>query len=280
MGLALDRRDFEPAVLKVDLAPIHPRNLGIVAHMNRAIELAGGEMIIGGAGDDVSLPERTEAVYEEWMRLGGGVCSIFSNAVIIDKEGRELRTMVGAGPPNYATTLEEAVSRCSVGVAGCSHAFSKKPFEVFGPLEAHLMGEDFVIPFRNLLMGGTISYLNKPLVRYRTHGANVSLGPPGRPSSAKLYREKAHHEAVFLILLRDATTVYGLGCMDKERFDRISSEIFAKLHWGSLEKRCYGMGMRQSAGLLWREFFSITRMRYFIKILERRFRCIDMHGEP
>ncbi len=33
-------------------------NIGLCAHINRCVELSQGELLVGAAGDDVSLPER------------------------------------------------------------------------------------------------------------------------------------------------------------------------------------------------------------------------------
>jgi len=41
----------------------NPTNLGISAHANRIMELTHGELVVASAGDDVSLPERTEVIY-------------------------------------------------------------------------------------------------------------------------------------------------------------------------------------------------------------------------
>src|SRR5882757_8506640 len=42
----------------------NPVRRSIGGHINRLAELAEGEMIVGAAGDDVSLPQRTQRVFE------------------------------------------------------------------------------------------------------------------------------------------------------------------------------------------------------------------------
>src|SRR3954469_13971939 len=44
----------------------NPSQLSIGGHVNRVVELSKGELIIGAAGDDVSLPDRTQTAFETW----------------------------------------------------------------------------------------------------------------------------------------------------------------------------------------------------------------------
>ena len=43
------------------------KNLGVIAHMNKALNLTKGELIFAAAGDDISLPERCEKVVSYWL---------------------------------------------------------------------------------------------------------------------------------------------------------------------------------------------------------------------
>src|SRR5262245_21858758 len=44
----------------------NPVRRSIAGHINRVVELSRGALIVGSAGDDVSLPERTQIIYETW----------------------------------------------------------------------------------------------------------------------------------------------------------------------------------------------------------------------
>ncbi|MCA9494687.1 MAG: glycosyltransferase family 2 protein, partial [Myxococcales bacterium] len=48
----------------------NPTNLGIGEHVNACMALAEGELIVGSAGDDVSLPHRVQRLYEAWLASG------------------------------------------------------------------------------------------------------------------------------------------------------------------------------------------------------------------
>ena len=50
----------------------NPRNLGITAHVDRIMELTSGGFVVQNAGDDVSVPERTERWSPPGSARGGG----------------------------------------------------------------------------------------------------------------------------------------------------------------------------------------------------------------
>jgi hypothetical protein len=57
-------------------------------------------------------------------------------------------------------------------VNGCTHAWSRKLFDYFGPIRTDW--EDLVLSFRTLVAGKMI-YIQEPLVKYRRHDNNVSF---------------------------------------------------------------------------------------------------------
>jgi hypothetical protein len=59
------------------------------------------------------------------------------------------------------------------GVLGCSHAWHRKVFDVFGGMLDDTIIEDKVIPFRSSLLG-EICYLPECLVFYRIHSGALS----------------------------------------------------------------------------------------------------------
>jgi hypothetical protein len=63
-------------------------NLGLVGHLNRVVGLASGRLIVGAAGDDISLPERTALGYDAWEKSGRKATSIYDRFNVIDGNGR------------------------------------------------------------------------------------------------------------------------------------------------------------------------------------------------
>src|SRR4051812_14586565 len=53
------------------------RNCGLCQHVNQVAELARGELIIVAAGDDISLPERSQLTLEAWEDSGRLATSIW-----------------------------------------------------------------------------------------------------------------------------------------------------------------------------------------------------------
>lgn len=144
-------------------------NLGIGGHVNRAMELAEGKLIVAAAGDDVSLPTRTEELARAWSE--GGVFSVYSNYITVDENGVESEIK---GNPTFASegSLQETVRSRQMLALGCTHAWDRSVFSTFGPLLDGTVSEDVVIPFRAKLLG-KIAYVDKYLVKYRTHDTNV-----------------------------------------------------------------------------------------------------------
>lgn len=156
-----------------------PKNSGIGASINLAMEMARGELVIGSAGDDVSLPERTEVIYQAWEDSGRRATSIFSCHHTISASGEDLGIGGTRGNPTDTTlyrpqvgSLLEFIRNKWPVVVGCTHAWSPVLFKYFGPLVSDL--EDLVLSFRTLAIGELL-YVHRPLIKYRRHDSNVSF---------------------------------------------------------------------------------------------------------
>jgi glycosyltransferase involved in cell wall biosynthesis len=147
------------------------KNLYIGGHVNRVMTLAKGELIVGAAGDDISVPERVSVLVEHFLARGKSLCSIYSDADIIDAEGKGAGLYSVGHPKDYFQPVSYAKHKFH-GVLGASHAWNKGLFDVFGPLPAAITYEDDVVPFRAALMGEVI-YIPKPLVKYRKHDGSL-----------------------------------------------------------------------------------------------------------
>jgi hypothetical protein len=165
------------------------QNGGIARHINAVVKIAKGELLVGNAGDDISVPERTQKIFEAWEKSGGKAMSIFSNAAVIDIEGKRVSEKflapvvpqkddqialctVLSGWPLRIQPLKNPAACLKNWVLGATHAFQRKTFEVFGPLHDGVMQEDLVIPLRSQILG-EIVFINEPLGLYRRHAGNV-----------------------------------------------------------------------------------------------------------
>jgi glycosyltransferase involved in cell wall biosynthesis len=164
------------------------QNLGVGGHINRVMELAKGELIVVAAGDDVSLPSRSEELVRVWSK--GGIFSIWSNAITVDEHGVEQGPFAqGASVP--VKSWQEMAQIGGTGVLGATHAWDRTVFDKFGPLPEGTIQEDVVIPFRSALLG-KISYVDKCLVKYRLHSAAASYVMVDRVDLWQLIK---HHTA-------------------------------------------------------------------------------------
>jgi glycosyltransferase involved in cell wall biosynthesis len=157
----------------------NPANLGIARNLNRAMELCRGRLIVVAAGDDISLPMRTEVIYRAWEDSKRMATALFSCYTVISKDGAEQGlggTRREADGPGTAWRLEgelfRFLSKRDPMVHGCSAAYSPDLLSCFGPVWGDM--EDVVLCFRTLAMGQLL-YINQPLVKYRRHGENASF---------------------------------------------------------------------------------------------------------
>ena len=147
-------------------------NLGVAGNLNHAWNMSVGELLVLGAGDDVSVADRTEKLVTRWLdtkRQSDLVCSYFSE---IDEQGREtgfIKTHTVFVPNEHDDILKW---RC--GATGACAAYSRTLFEKYGPLGREVISEDWVLSFRAWLEGG-ISLVPEPLVLHRTHAESISV---------------------------------------------------------------------------------------------------------
>jgi len=154
----------------------NPTNIGLIATINRLMEEANGEIIVGAAGDDVSIPTRTTETVRLFVE-DSDVHSVYANAIVIDSDGREQRLFY-PDPPDATRHLLSHAAREGLAVLGASHAWRRRVFDIFGPLPTGGSFEDHGIAFRSAFLG-SIRYLDRVLIRYRQHGENIFLGTTG-----------------------------------------------------------------------------------------------------
>lgn len=212
----------------VDVTAVrNPKNLGLVGNINAAMTLVKGELVVVAAGDDISVPSRTTLIAGEYIRSNRQAKSIYSNAMVINE------TSVNQGLYfRSARAMRVDLPQLSAkdfGVLGCTQAWTKELFDVFGPLDPGVRREDAVIPFRAAILGH-VAYLDMPLVRYRRHGTNLHFRPAGATRDrATLYdglrRHSAGNVSVVTARLQDLGTLRTIGL---ESPSSIDAEVASK----------------------------------------------------
>ncbi|MCX6178400.1 MAG: glycosyltransferase [Chlorobiales bacterium] len=139
-------------------------NLGLIGHMNRITSLSSGELIVYAAGDDISLPHRTEKLVERYLASGRRVSLIHSSVYLIDISGNRVGTRL---PPLISGRMDiEEMAVSGALIIGATASFTRKIEETFGPIKFSKCIEDLVMGFRSALTGG-LEYIPEPLILYR-----------------------------------------------------------------------------------------------------------------
>ncbi len=144
-------------------------NYGIGAHVNKIINISTGKYIVGAAGDDISLPDRTTKIVDEFLKHDNEVFSVWSSAKYIDENSILLRD-------EFCQAVKHndiSIAKNTNPVIGATHAWKKEVFDIFGPLLPNILFEDNAISFRSYLLGG-IGFISESLVLYRKHDLNTT----------------------------------------------------------------------------------------------------------
>lgn len=163
----------------------NPLNLNIGGHVNAVAALATGELIVLAAGDDISAPSRTQQLVKYWNALGRPPAVLCSDFEPIDVASKPVTLN---SEPLYRGPFQiENMARGEIRVLGATTAVSKDVFSSFPPLHSSVRHEDKVLPFRALLLGGTVALIDEKLVQYRIEGG-ISRGKV-KSGRDYLYRE-------------------------------------------------------------------------------------------
>ena len=148
-------------------------NLGIGPHVNKVMtELVKGELIITAAGDDISVPERTETVFMAWDATGRRADSILNGYQKMTVEGELCDIKVPTKQMRFwdETILSHCKKNIPMIMPGCTQSCSAKVFGKFGPILYAPHIEDDTIALRAMSMGGVL-LIPDVLTRWRMTGA-------------------------------------------------------------------------------------------------------------
>jgi cellulose synthase/poly-beta-1,6-N-acetylglucosamine synthase-like glycosyltransferase len=199
------------------------KNSGLAQNLNEAWSHAQGELVVVQAGDDISLPQRTEVLYRAWRQPTQVDC-VFSNCSLIDGAGKVLcANYFGSAVPRYSADLDAFSASRFCWIQGCSAAYSTHLNSQSNALPADVLSEDSVLAFRALL-GRGIRYVSEPLVLYRRHDTNIFSGKgleTGKASSSQTIRWNQNRVAVAKEWVRQ----WQLSGLQKKGFSEILIEI-------------------------------------------------------
>ncbi len=168
----------------------HEKNLGFPAAINAVVKASSGRVIIFGAGDDVSAPDRVQRTMEAFKNPA--VTFVYSSVLRIQADGRPAEEQQ-AHTEDSTIQLSDLLSGYANPVIGASCAYSANVFRLFSPLPEGLVREDAILPLRALLIGQG-KFLSARLVRYRTHSGNMHSQSTIRSSSEMASRNLSFAE--------------------------------------------------------------------------------------
>ena len=172
-------------------------NLGIAGNFNRAVSLASGKYIVIAAGDDISLPERTEQSVRMLEENPGFACVSYERR-FIDADGNEFKPRhYNAHKPQMAVyTLKDYVRDFRFHLDGPARTFRRSVFDKFGTLRDDCPTEDSTMLLR-CIMTGSACHCGTPLILYRMHGDNLSSSAGmRRMPNTRIFRQFLHDIAV------------------------------------------------------------------------------------
>lgn len=142
-------------------------NLGLTAHMNQALGVTSGVLIVLAAGDDISFTHRVSAISQRWINAGKPKCCIHSNAEIFfggDTDSVNLQQWKPVNPHKFNNLKDVILGQHYV--LGATEAISRHIFTEFPPINASIQNEDVIFTIRAAAQDGCL-YINESLIKYR-----------------------------------------------------------------------------------------------------------------
>lgn len=165
------------------------KNEGLACHVNAVMQEAQGEIWLLAAGDDVSLPERTQISFD-CLQRNPSASAVLLSADVIDETGQVVGERI-----NRLSSHEELVQTLSHLLNwkhvtfGATRAIRRNTWDCFGPLNPTCPTEDTPFLLRSLICGENVLSRHKA-VRYRRHGSNLSSLASLRSMNKKeIYRQ-------------------------------------------------------------------------------------------
>lgn len=141
-------------------------NLGISAHVNLVNEKATGELIVGCAGDDISVPHRVERIVDSYLRSGRRSHYFYSMVRAMSESGELQGVYQSPGAGAAQSKLRSGLANYPLAI-GASQAWTKHFVNAFAPMHRSVWAEDQIFGFRGMLLG-PVGFIDEALVNYRS----------------------------------------------------------------------------------------------------------------
>lgn len=148
------------------------RNRGVSATVNLGIEKSRGVYWSGLPSDDVLYPEKTE-LQVRWLERFPQHAFVYGFADFIDRDGREVGRGFGKDMSLHSDPLEAMILGNSI--PGMALLTRREALLRTGLHKEELVYSDWELWIR-MVAGWDFGVIHRPLVGYRIHGENLSIG--------------------------------------------------------------------------------------------------------
>jgi glycosyltransferase involved in cell wall biosynthesis len=185
----------------------NPFNLGICSHINRAMELSSGDIVVIAAADDISVPDRVETIVQTFSA---------TNALLVHSDVTPRGSVADVAAfertiPGILFLADWDVERCATSMSlyiGATGAWRRELFDQYGALPQKDCYEDLILGFRAAL-SGRVAHVARALVEYRVgqgvSASNTTLADLNSYRTARL-QGLAREMTVLQQRLQDART--------------------------------------------------------------------------
>lgn len=177
------------------------KNSGKVAAFNAAYELASGEYVALLGGDDANTPDRVRRSLERMASSNADL--VYGDYFVCD---------AALCPKNIKTVSAVASAEQLIfnnKLSGGTFFFRRNVADAVFPIPAKLRFEDWWIGFVALLKFN-VKKVDAPLIYYRHHGSNDSLGKRGESLKAKDFARHDDYYSAFIDYIRECGVEFGV----------------------------------------------------------------------
>jgi glycosyltransferase involved in cell wall biosynthesis len=160
------------------------RNLGVLATFERALGLAGGDILFLSDQDDVWLSGKVAKALEAYAS-DPRTTMVVTDALVIDEQGRTLNQSFFSARGHFAHGLVRNFLKNKY--LGCTLSFRRTMLRNFLPIPPDVPMHDIWFGLLNEIYGKT-RYIDEPLIAYRRHRRNASTLVHAGPIQMLLWR--------------------------------------------------------------------------------------------
>lgn len=147
-------------------------NQGTFNHVLECISEAQGDLIILAAGDDISHPQRTALIVDEWIQTQS--MALYSDFVVINTNSEKILNKINNKPFHNELRHWFAQEKNIAFIHGAISAYDKQMFSYLPKSDSVIYSEDVIFSFVINLKKLKFSHIKKDLVSYRQHENAIS----------------------------------------------------------------------------------------------------------